>query len=253
MGVVLLNKKVLRKLTGAMCLLLISMAASIFFKSKGVFFDTGRKLPIYSVQTEEKNIAITFDVNWGNSNTKKILDVLDKYNIKATFFLIGNWIDDFPEEVEEICKRGHEIGNHSNSHPDMTRISTEDMIKEISIADAKIMKVTGESTKLFRCPSGAYNDLVVETVNSNGYHCIQWDVDSIDWKAQGADNEYNRVMRKVQPGSILLFHNDGKYTPETLPRIIEDLKAKGYSFVKVGDLIYKENYYINNQGKQIKK
>jgi peptidoglycan/xylan/chitin deacetylase (PgdA/CDA1 family) len=115
------------------------------------------------------------------------------------------------------------------------------------------MKVTGESTKLFRCPSGAYNDLVVETVNSNGYHCIQWDVDSIDWKAQGADNEYDRVMRKVQPGSILLFHNDGKYTPETLPRIIEDLKAKGYSFVKVGDLIYKENYYINNQGKQIKK
>lgn len=253
MGVLLLNKKVLRKLTGAICLLLVSIAASLLFNSKSVFFNTSGRIPIYSVGTEEKNIAITFDVNWGHSNTKKILDILDKYNIKATFFLIGNWIDDYPEEAKEIYKRGHEIGNHSNSHPDMTKLSKESIIREISTADAKIMKITGASSKLFRFPSGSYNSMSVEVVNNNGYYCIQWDADSIDWKAHGSDKEYDRVMKKTQPGSILLFHNDGKYTAGTLPRIIEDLKAKGYKFVKVGDLIYKENYYINHEGKQIKK
>lgn len=236
-----------------MLLLTISIVVSIFFRSKGAFLQTDGNIPIYSVQTEEKNIAITFDVNWGNSNTNKILDILDKYNIKATFFLIGNWIDDFPQEAQEIYKRGHEIGNHSNSHPDMTQISKESIIKEISTADVKIMKVTGKSTKLFRFPSGAYNGNSVEVIRNNGYHCIQWDVDSIDWKGQGVDKEYNRVMKKTQPGSILLFHIDGKYTPETLPKIIEDLKAKGYKFVKVGDLIYEENYSVNHEGKQIKK
>lgn len=248
----MLDRKVIKKMIIAICMLMISMAVSVFFKSKGVFLNQERKLPIYSVGTEEKKVSITFDVNWGENNTTEILDILDKYNVKATFFLIGNWIDDFPEEVKEIHKRGHEIGNHSNSHPDMSKISKEKIINELSVTDTKTIKTIGESTKLFRFPSGAYNNLSVETVNALGYHCIQWDVDSIDWRAEGEEKEYNRVMKNIKPGSILLFHTDGKYTPKTLPRIIEDLKAKGYEFVKVGDLIYKNNYYIDHQGRQIK-
>ncbi|WP_186430989.1 polysaccharide deacetylase family sporulation protein PdaB [Clostridium sp. BSD9I1] len=246
-----MKSKIYKKVLFAVLLLAVSTISSIFLNvSKGVFVQD-KNIPIYSVDTQEKKVSITFDVNWGNDNTTEILDILDKYNVKATFFIIGNWAEDFPELTKEIYKRGHEIGNHSDTHPDFTQVSKDRIIKEISVADAKIMKITGQGTKLFRCPSGSYNDNTLNTVKSAGYYCIQWDVDSIDWKAEGADKEYERVMKKVNPGSIILFHSDAKFTPYNLPRIIEDLKVKGYSFVKVGDLIYKENYKINLEGKQI--
>lgn len=246
-----MKSKIYKKVLFAVLLLAVSTISSIFLNvSKGVFVQD-KNIPIYSVDTQEKKVSITFDVNWGNDNTIEILDILDKYNVKATFFIIGNWAEDFPELAKEIYKRGHEIGNHSDTHPDFTQISKDRIIKEISVADAKIMKITGQGTKLFRCPSGSYNDNALNAVKSAGYYCIQWDVDSIDWKAEGADKEYERVMKKVNPGSIILFHSDAKFTPYNLPRIIEDLKVKGYSFVKVGDLIYKENYKINLEGKQI--
>ncbi|MBM7870044.1 polysaccharide deacetylase family sporulation protein PdaB [Clostridium pascui] len=246
-----MKSKIYKKVLFAVLLLAVSTISSIFLNvSKGVFIQD-KNIPIYSVDTQEKKVSITFDVNWGNDNTIEILDILDKYNVKATFFIIGNWAEDFPELTKEIYKRGHEIGNHSDTHPDFTQVSKDRIIKEISVADAKIMKITGQGTKLFRCPSGSYNDNALNAVKSAGYNCIQWDVDSIDWKAEGADIEYERVMKKVNAGSIILFHSDAKFTPYNLPRIIENLKANGYSFVKVGDLIYKENYKINLEGKQI--
>ncbi|WP_341452631.1 polysaccharide deacetylase family sporulation protein PdaB [Desnuesiella massiliensis] len=238
-------------------LFLLAVAATLVFQSKvKAVFNITRKLPIYSVDTKEKKISLTFDLSWGEDNTMKILDVLDQYKVKATFFVVGGWIDYTPKNellIKEIDKRGHEIGNHSNMHPDMTKISRERIIKEIEVADTKIMNLTGKNSKLFRCPSGAYNDLVISTVESMKRFCIQWDVDSIDWKSQGAEIEYNRVITKTKPGSILLFHNDAKYTPQNLPRIIEKLKKDGYEFVMVSNLIYKENYYINSEGKQILK
>ncbi|MBE6069207.1 MAG: polysaccharide deacetylase family sporulation protein PdaB [Clostridium lundense] len=246
-----MKSKIYKKVLFAVLLLGVSTISSIFLNfSKGVFIQD-KNIPIYSVDTQEKKVSITFDVNWGNDNTIEILDILDKYNVKATFFIIGNWAEDFPELTKEIYKRGHEIGNHSDTHPDFTQVSKDRIIKEISVADAKIMKITGQGTKLFRCPSGSYNDNALNAVKSAGYYCIQWDVDSIDWKAEGADKEYERVMKKVNPGSIMLFHSDAKFTPYNLPRIIENLKSEGYSFVKVGDLIYKEKYKINLEGKQI--
>lgn len=216
---------------------------SVFSKEKD-------KLPIYCVDTKEKKVAISFDSTWGVNNTIQILDILDKYNVKATFFLLGIWIDKYPEETKAIHKRGHEIGNHSNSHPDMLHISSEKVVQEIAIVDAKLMKLIETDTKLFRFPSGAYNSNSVAAAEKTNHYCIQWDVDSIDWKEQGADIEYNRVIKKVNPGSIILFHNGAKYTPETLERVIKELKSKGYEFVKVSDLIYKDNYYIDNTGKQ---
>ena len=162
------------------------------------------------------------------------------------------WADDFKDIVKEIDKRGHEIGNHTNKHPNMTVISKERMLKDIEIADAKILDITGKNTSLFRFPEGAYNDLAIETVESTGRKCIQWDVDSIDWKSHGADVEYERVIKNVKPGSIILFHTDVKYTPQSLPRILETLNSQGYKFVTVSELIYKDNYDINIEGKQIK-
>lgn len=248
-----MKKRLFKKIFMVFILLSIGISITLFtnYKEKGVFIKLNRKLPIYCVDTKEKKIALSFDVSWGTDYTEKILDVLDKYNVKATFFVVGGWIDQYPERLKEIHKRGHEIGNHSDRHPDMTKISKEKMIKDINVNDAKIRKVIGDGTNLFRCPSGEYNDLVIETVKETGHYCVQWDVDSIDWKEDGADVEYKRVIKNTKPGSILLFHNTGKYTPENLVRIIEKYQGEGYQFVKIGDLIYKDNYRIDYSGKQI--
>lgn len=244
-----------RRLTIAVVILIsAAVIMGIFnYRTKGVFLlNQKKKLPIYCVDTDEKKIAISFDASWGADKTDKILEILDKYDVKATFFLVGGWVDNYPDKLKEIHKRGHEIGNHSNTHPTMTKISRAKIINEIEITDAKIMKITGQGTKLFRCPEGAYDDKVIEAVESTNHYCIQWDVDSIDWKAQGADLEYSRVIKKTKAGSIILFHNDAKYTPQNLPRIIEKLKNEGYEFVKISDLIYEEDYHLDHEGRQIK-
>ena len=234
--------------------IIVLVGALILNKSIiNVFNLNNKKLPIYNVDTNgEKVIAITFDASWGADNTIKILDVLDEYDVKATFFLVGRWVDEYESEVEEIHKRGHEIGNHSNSHPNMTSLSKDAIIREIIITDSKIRKITGEGTKVFRFPEGAYNDNVVQIIQESGHYCIQWDVDSIDWKEAGAQKEYDRVIKKTVGGSIVLFHNNAKYTPDNLPKILKQLTNDGFSFVTVSELIYKEDYIIDHAGKQIK-
>lgn len=255
MKLIHINNRTFKKILLLSVFLLVSSIVSVVvnYKSLGVFKVIHRKLPIYNVDTKDKKVALTFDVSWGDDNTPKLLDILDKYNIKATFFLVGGWLDGNENLAKDMIKRGHELGNHSNKHPDMNNISKEKLLEELMTCDSKILSATGVSTKLFRCPEGTYNDLVLNTVQSTGHYCIQWDVDSIDWKENGPEVEYNRVISKTKPGSILLFHNNAKYTPETLPRIIEKLEKEGYQFVKVSDLIYKNNYYIDASGKQISK
>lgn len=248
-----MEKKLKNRIYSALFLLFIAIFSTFVINSKGknvVSLNVRKKVPIYKVDTKEKKVAMTFDVSLGDEYIDEILDVLDKYNVKATFFIVGEWIDKNEDKIQEIHKRGHEIGNHSNKHPDMANISKEKMINDININEAKIRKVTGEGTKLFRCPSGNYNDLVLDTARELGFYSIQWDVDSIDWKEQGADVEYNRVIKKTKPGSIILFHNTAKYTPDNLKRIIPLLQGEGFKFVKVGDLIYKDNYYIDSAGVQ---
>lgn len=243
----------LRKSFTAITILLLAvfMVTLTNYGKIGVFLNSNRKLPIYSVDTMEKKVAITFDVSWDKENTDKILEILDRYNVKATFFIVGTWIDENPDKLKAIYDKGHDIGNHTNKHPDMNNISRERLMNEIELADSKIRKVTGAGTSLFRAPSGAYNNLVIDTVEKMNRYCIQWNVDSVDWKEEGADIEYNRVITKTSPGSIILFHNEAKYTPQNLPKIIEYLQKNGYKFLKVSDLIYKDNFRIDHSGKQI--
>jgi peptidoglycan-N-acetylglucosamine deacetylase len=242
-----------KKIAASIILILLCFVISILvnYSVTGVFINYNRKLPIYNVDTKEKKVALTFDVSVGGiDNTKKILDILDKYNGKATFFLIGVWVDNNKDMVKEISDSGNEIGNHSDKHPSMTSISKDRIIQEINTTDNKIYNIIGKKTSLFRCPSGAYNDLVLDTVKNTGHFCIQWDVDSIDWRESGASIEKDRILSKTKPGSILLFHNNAKYTPENLPVIMDKLAKEGYKFVTVSDLIYKNDYQIDSQGKQ---
>ncbi|NLY85599.1 MAG: polysaccharide deacetylase family protein [Tissierellia bacterium] len=215
-----------------------------------VFLPT-KELPIYSVETNEKKVAISFDAAWGNEYTSFILDTLDKYNIKSTFFLVGFWVDKYPEDVKEIAKRGHDVGNHSTTHPNMSQLSKEKIIEELRTTGDKIEELTGVKPILFRPPFGDYNDLLIRTCREEGYYPIQWDVDSLDWKELGAQSVIDRVTRNVKNGSIVLFHNNAKYIREYLPVVIERLLEAGYEIVPISELIYKDNFIIDNTGRQI--
>lgn len=215
-------------------------------------FSPTKELPIYSVDTPEKKVALSFDAAWGNEYTENILDTLDKYNVKSTFFLVGFWVDKYPEDVKEIAKRGHEVGNHSTTHPNMSTLSKDQILEEINTTGDKIEKLTMVKPSLFRPPFGDYNDLLIRTCRDNGYYTIQWDVDSLDWKELGVQPVVDRVLRNVRNGSIILFHNNAKYIKDYLPLVIEKLQESGYEIVPISQIIYKEDFIIDNTGRQIK-
>ncbi|MBN7771916.1 polysaccharide deacetylase family protein [Clostridium aminobutyricum] len=211
-----------------------------------------RELPIYSVQTAEKKIAISFDAAWGDESTVAILDILDQYNVKTTFFLVKFWAETYPADVAEIHARGHEIGNHSATHPKMTELSEDKMIAELSETSQAIEKITGEKTTLFRPPFGDYNNTVISTCEAQGYKVIQWSVDSLDWKNISTEQIVDRVTREVKPGDIILFHNNAEKVTEYLPLVLENLQKQGFKIVPIGELIYYKDYKMDHTGKQCK-
>ncbi|MGE4282217.1 MAG: polysaccharide deacetylase family protein [Clostridia bacterium] len=210
-----------------------------------------RDLPIYSVDRQDKTIAISFDAAWGNEDTEDLIRILDQYNVKTTFFVVGGWVDKYPESVKALSDAGHEVMNHSNTHPHMTQLSIDKMKEELKKCDDKIEAITGKKPFLFRPPYGDYNDKVVQTCREMGHYTIQWDVDSLDWKELGVEAVIERVTKRVKDGSIVLFHNAAKYTPAALPKIIEMLQKDGYKIVPISELIYRESFHIDHTGKQI--
>ena len=213
-----------------------------------------RKIPIYNVDRADNRVAISFDAAWGNDDTEQLIKILAEYDVPATFFVVGAWVDKYPESVKQLSDAGHQIQNHSNTHPYMTGISTEQMIDELESCNKKIENITGKCPTLFRPPYGDYDNRVIETVQSIDMYTIQCDVDSLDWKDNAtAESICKRVTSKVKNGSIVLFHNDAEHTPAALPNILKCLKDEGYEFVFIEDLIYKENYEIKHDGTQCKK
>ena len=143
-------------------------------------FIKNKKLPIYCVDTEEKKVALSFDAAWGNEDTARILEILKKHDVHVTFFMTGGWIEKYPEDVKAIAAAGHDLGNHSENHKQMSQLSKEQCMEEIKKPHEKVKELTGMEMALFRPPYGDYNDTLIEAVNELGYHCIQWDVDTID-------------------------------------------------------------------------
>lgn len=213
-----------------------------------------KKLPIYCVDTQgKKQVAISFDAAWGADDTDRLLQILDDNDVKTTFFLCGYWVDKYPDEVKKIYEAGHDIGNHSNTHPHSSKLSLEQNKHNIMDCHNKIKDLLGYEAFLFRPPFGEYNDTVLNAAEECGYYSIQWDVDSLDWKNLGIDHEVNQVLnhKHLGDGSIILFHNDAKFTPEALDTIIKGLKEKGFEIVPVSELILKNNYYMDTEGRQI--
>ena len=216
-----------------------------------VFFgDNLRKVPIYNVETTEKRVAITFDAAWGADKTEKIMQILKEYNANATFFLVGFWVEDYPEVAKKIAENGFEIGTHSSSHPDMAKLDQTRIRDELAKSVAKIEEVTNQKVELFRAPFGSYNNLVIDTASSLGLTTIQWDVDTLDWKGISGSQICTRVLNIVKNGSIILCHNNSDHILDALPILLDRLILKGYTVGCVGDLIYKDNYTIDRAGVQ---
>ena len=212
--------------------------------------NTPRDIPIYCVNRDDKKVAISFDAAWGNEQTETLLNILEEKDVTATFFLVGDWVSKYPESVKALHDAGHEVMNHSDDHAHFAQLSSDRIISNINACNEKIAAVTGITPTLFRAPYGEYDDNVISTINSMGIHTIQWDVDSLDWKDLSADEIYSRVTSKVQPGSIVLFHNAALHTPEALPSIIEFLLQNGYDIVPVSEIILQGDYYMDHTGRQ---
>ena len=207
-----------------------------------------REIPIYRVESDKKQVAISFDAAWGDEQTGELLDILDDCKVKATFFLVGDWVKKYPEDVRAIAERGHDIGNHSDTHPHLPEIGEAAAAKEIEECNNKIQKLTGSAPTLFRPPYGDYDNALVRTVKSMGMYCVQWDVDSLDWKDPSPEQMTKTVLDKVTDGSIVLMHNGAKNTPAALPDIIKGIQDKGYEIVLIKDLIPEGEYYTDVQG-----
>lgn len=211
---------------------------------------TKRKLPIYSVETDNKVVALTFDAAWGSEKTQMLLDTLKKYNVPATFFLVGFWVEKNSDFVTKMDEQGIEIGTHSNTHPSLPTLSENKIRLELETSCKAIENIVKKKVSVFRPPYGDYSDKMLNVAESLNLATIQWDIDTLDSKDLSAEQISLRVLNNVKNGSIVLMHNDGKYTLQALPLIINGLINMGYGFSTVGNLIYKDNYYIDQTGRQ---
>lgn len=209
-----------------------------------------RQLPVYSVEREDRVVALSFDAAWGNEDTQTLIDILDDHGVSATFFVVGDWVDKYPESVKALSDAGNEVMNHSVSHAHFSTLSTEQILADVTGCNEKIKAITGLAPTLFRCPYGEYDDHVIRAIHSLDMTPVQWDVDSLDWKGISAAEIRERVLSRVQPGSIVLFHNAAEHTPEALPGIIEALQADGYSIVPISQLLLEGDTWIDNTGQQ---
>ena len=240
-------------LFAAACLTIIVCAAYLNASGKYsvyTYATAKKKLPIYSVERTDNKISISFDCAWGTEYTDEILRTLEMYNVKCTFFAVQFWVEKYPDYCKKITAAGHGLETHSKTHPHMSKLSQEEIKAELLSSKEAIEEITGKTVTLFRPPFGDYNDKVISGAEDAGLYPIQWDVDSLDWKNITAAEMYKRVVSRVKSGSIVLFHNNGLHTAEALPGIIDALKNEGFTFVTIGELIYKKEYRTDNTGRQ---
>ena len=205
-----------------------------------------RLVPIYKVKRDDMKIAITLDGTWGADNTERLLKILKKEDINISFFFAGYWLEKYPDLVQKIALAGHEIENHTFTHPHCTKLSSAEISKELKRTSDLIEELIGKKPAFFRPPYGDYNNTVIETSRNEGYQVIQWSIDSLDWQEPGVDFIVKRILENVSTGDIILMHNNAPDTPEALERLIPALKKKGFEIVPLSKLVYKNNYIIHS-------
>lgn len=242
-------------LTVLAVVLLIFACTGVYYTGAAAIYNnvSPKKVPIYSVETDEKAVALTFDAAWGADKTLGIMKTLEEKDACATFFLVSFWAEKYSDTLKTLSSSPKiEIGTHSATHPYMSKLSKSQIALELSTSKELIESITGKTVELFRPPYGDYSDTLLTTAKEQGLYTIQWDVDSLDWKNLSKEQIASRIVGGCRNGSIVLMHNDGKHTLEALPAVIDGLRAKGFTFKTVGELIYKDNYTIDHTGRQIR-
>ena len=253
MFVVLKRKEIVRTLIVLIVFIACVVCLNYADVDRTVFAKSERKLPVYSVDVgEQKIVAISFDAAWGADKTRKIVEILQARGIKATFFLVGFWVDAYKEETVFLAESGMEIGNHSKTHLHMSTLDSAKLKEEVAYVNTAVRTLTGVTPKVFRAPFGEYDDELITAVESAGMIPVQWDVDSLDWKGISGEEIVKRVVGKVKNGSIILCHNNSDHILDALPTILDELTAKGYRFVTMSELVYPDQYTIDAQGVQHK-
>ena len=212
-----------------------------------------RLLPIYSVETNEKKVAITFDCAWEADDIQSIADTLESNEVKATFFTVGDWVKKYPEAVTILHDAGMEIGNHSDSHAHVNKMSYGENLEDMTKCNDRIKEITGDNVRFYRGPYGEYNNTVISVAEELGMKVIQWNIDTLDYQGKTPDEMCKRIKKSLRNGSIILMHNDTKHTSEGLQQIIDTIRGEGYEIVPLDELIYFDNYEINHEGRQVKK
>ena len=247
------KQKIYTYLISIVTVVLLFCIAGIFTNNKDAVSTSAtneKLLPIYNVKTEETNVALTMNCAWNADDIDSILETLEKNNTKITFFMVGDWIEKYPEAVKKIYEAGHEIGSHSDTHPHVNNLTYEQNIEEIEKSNEKIKNITGIKTDLYRTPYGEYNQTVIKAAQDSGYYTIQWSLDTLDYTGINGDEMWKRIKDKMRAGDIILMHNGTEHTADSLDMIIKNIKEKGLGIVKVSELIYKDNYTIDAKGTQ---
>lgn len=215
----------------------IALPVSSFFEVIQSSYLLDKDAELYKAYYEKKNrkvVALTFDDGPNPATTNQALDTLSKYGIKATFFVLGKNVSGNEEILKRMKADGHVIGNHSWSHPVLSKLSLDEAKKQITDTEDALTKVLGSSSKLMRPPYGAITD---DIRNSLDLSFIMWDVDSLDWKSKNEAAILTEIQREVKNGSIILMHDIHAETVNALPKVIDYLKGQGYDFVTVPDLL----------------
>lgn len=236
MKIYYLSFKLVAKRVLTVLLVLLTLVLVLKIAQHNLFKPTMTNIePIYQGNAQQKKIALTCNVVWGEEYIPKMLEILKKNNVKMTFYMGGKWVKDFPELTRQIAA-DHELGNHGYSHPHPTFISKQQNITEIKKTEEEVYKVTKQRTRLFAPPYGEFNKTVLEAAEEAGYKTLMWSIDTIDWQRPAPEVITERVLNKAHNGALVLMHPTAP-TVKALPVLIEQLKNKGYELTTVSDVI----------------
>jgi peptidoglycan-N-acetylglucosamine deacetylase len=196
----------------------------------------GLEVTEVSIEPGEKYVALTFDDGPDPNVTPRILKVLEAHDVQATFFMLGSQAEKYPTVAKDVAKAGHEIGNHTDHHKDLTKIGKEQMMEEVQASSRKIMSATGQAPAVLRPPYGAINQEVETIAHDNGSSLVLWSVDSLDWKNKNAAAINRVVQQEIAPGAIILLHDVHSTTADALPALLTTLEKEGYHFLTVSQL-----------------
>lgn len=251
------NKQKIYSYLVALSTVIVLFIIAITYSSRtGEIIKTGsqaRLLPIYSVDTTEPKVALTMNCAWNADDIDSILETLKKHKVHITFFMVGDWVDKYPEAVKKISDAGHEIANHSDGHKHVNQLNLEQNENEILNCSEKIQKITGNKTKLYRGPYGEYNNTVIQAAENQNHVTIQWSLDTLDYNGLTGEEMWKRLESKIKNGDIILSHNGTEHTADSLDMLLTNIEKKGFNIVTVSDLMYNDNYAIDSNGVQKKK